>query len=261
MPTLAELASPLAQMADQAEAAAAAPWPRFSGTDQLPAHQRDAWRRVLRGAVSGEGIEEWVVDPMIRGLRAAGVADDEVIRFFRGQGADELRHRDLFAGYLKTYWGEPEKAEGTWVHKLLYDGLFQLIIKQSEQHPLRLLMPLLFYERAAGSLYMTRLIDCTPESAPELRALLKAVRQDEARHVAGVGMTCRALVAAKPLPAGERKRVGRICKLVYWDMDRTAWWKPGLAGYMRDLGLDAEAMRRDNDQILAEMLALIEGRG
>ena len=90
---------------------------------------------------------------------------------------------------------------------------------------------------------------------------MKSIRVDEARHVAGVGMTCKALVAAKQPDPLERALVTGLCQLVVWDMDRAPWWKPELGLYMKDLGLDADAMRRDNEAVLDEVKAILEGRG
>lgn len=247
-------------LSEQAEAIAASPVEPEPGRDELPTHQQAAWRRVLTGFMSGEGVEEDLIGPLTDGLVAAGFDDAAVLRFYRAQGADELRHRDMFAAYLERQWGEPPRANDTLAHKLFYEGLFKAYFKRCASRPLRLMLPLLFYERAGGTLYVARLLRCVPEGAPRLEALLKAVHRDEARHVAGVGMTVRALVARQRPDAAERRLIMRFCWLVHQDMDRTAWWKPGLRDRMRALGIDTDAMRRDNDAILAEMGAILEGR-
>jgi hypothetical protein len=51
-----------------------------------------------------------------------------------------------------------------------------------------------------------------------------------------------------------------LCQLVVWDMDRAPWWKPELGAHMKALGLDADAMRRDNESVLDEVKAMLEGR-
>jgi hypothetical protein len=42
-------------------------------------------------------------------------------------------------------------------------------------------------------------------------------------------------------------------------MDRAPWWKPELGGHMRAIGLDADAMRRDNEAVLDEVRRILEG--
>jgi hypothetical protein len=252
-----ELSSTLAAMAEQAEAVAAQPPTLEEGLDDVPAAQRAAWRRVLQGLAKGEGIEEWVIEPVARGLAKAGLDEADVLRFFQTQGADELRHRDLFLAYLERHFDTPQSAP-LLVHQLVYDGLFRMIIQQSELHPLRLLLPLWVYEKTVSG-YLTRLIACAGDRMPRLQAAMKSIRIDEARHVAGVGLTCKALVAAQRPDPLERAIVTGLCQLVVWDMDRAPWWKPELGFYMRDLGLDADAMRRDNEAVLDEVKAILEG--
>jgi hypothetical protein len=108
--------------------------------------------------------------------------------------------------------------------------------------------------------YLTRLLAGADAGMPRLAAVMKEIRHDEARHVAGVGMTCRALVAQKPPGPAERAIVASVVRLVVWDMDRAAWWKSGLKGHMDALGFDAMAMRRENEQVYQEMIAILDGR-
>lgn len=255
-----ELNATLAQLAQQAELAAGAVPPLADGLDDVPVHQRAAWRRVLVGLAKGEGIEEWVIEPVAKGLAAAGLDEADVLRFFHTQGVDELRHRDLFLAYLDRHFGDGPAPETPLAHQLVYDGLFKLIIQQSAAHPLRLLMPLWVYEKTVSA-YLTRLMACAGDELPRLQALMKGIRIDEARHVAGVGLTCRALVAKQQPDPVERAIVTGLCQLVVWDMDRDPWWKPELGGHMRALGLDAAAMRRDNEAVLEEIKAMLVGRG
>lgn len=256
--TLDELTPTLAALALQAEAVAANAPALPDGCDEVPEHQKAAWKRVLVGLAKGEGIEEWVIEPVAKGLAAAGLDEAEVLRFFTTQGVDELRHRDLFLAYIDRHFAGPAPAP-LFVHQVLYDGLFKLVIQQSELHPLRLLLPLWVYERTVSG-YLTRLMACTGPGMPRLQAVMKGIRVDEARHVAGVGLTCKALVAARKPDAVERTLVTALCQLVVWDMDRDPWWKPELGGCMRDLGLDAAAMRRDNEAVMHEVVAILEGR-
>lgn len=253
-----DFCSTLAQLADQAEAVIARPPVLEDGRDEVPSHQRSAWKRVLVGLAKGEGIEEWVIEPVAKGLAKAGLDEADVLRFFATQGADELRHHDLFLAYLDRHFDAPA-PEPLVIHQLVYDGLFKVIIQQSQAHPLRLLLPLWVYEKTVSG-YLTRLMACAGDQLPRLTAVMKSVRIDEARHVAGVGLTCRALVASQRPDVFERALVTALCQLVVWDMDRAPWWKPELGGYMRDLGLDADAMRRDNEAVLAEVAAILEGR-
>jgi hypothetical protein len=253
-----ELAPTLGSLAEQAEAVAAGAPTLADGLDEVPASQRAAWQRVLVGLAKGEGIEEWVIDPVAQGLASAGLDSAEVLRFFHTQGVDELRHRDLFLAYLDRHFDE--RAETPLLaHQLVYDGLFKLIIQQSTQHPLRLLLPLWVYERTVSG-YLSRLLALAPDSMPRLQAAMKGIRVDEARHVAGVGLTCRALIAKQRPDPLERALVTALCQLVVWDMDRAPWWKPELGAHMQALGLDAEAMRRDNEAVLDEVKAMLEGR-
>lgn len=253
-----ELAPTLAQLAQQAEAVALDAPGLADGQDAVPATQRDAWRRVLLGLAKGEGIEEWVIEPVAQGLASAGLDEAEVLRFFETQGVDELRHRDLFLAYLDRHF-EARAEAPILAHQIVYDGLFKLIIQQSAQHPLRLLLPLWVYERTVSG-YLSRLLALAPETMPRLQAVMKGIRIDEARHVAGVGLTCRALIAKQRPDPLERALVTGLCQLVVWDMDRAPWWKPELGGHMRALGLDADAMRRDNEAVLEEVKAMLEGR-
>lgn len=243
----------LAQLAAQAEAT---DYGLADAHDALPEAQRAAWRRILAGLAKGEGLEEWIIAPVARGLAAAGLDEAEVTRFFATQGVDELRHRDLFLAYLARHYADAPPTP-ILAHKLLYDGLFRLIIAQSERRPLRLLLPLLAYEKCVSA-YLTRLIACA-EGLPTLTTAMKAIRQDEARHVAGVGLTCRALVARKPPGRLERALLRGLVRLVIWDMDRAAWWKPGLAAHMGAVGLDAAAMRAENEAVARELFALVAG--
>lgn len=254
----ADLSPALASLAEQAVTVARDHAGMPEGHDAIPESQKAAWRRVLLGLAKGEGIEEWVIEPVARGLSRAGLDAEPVLKFFETQGVDELRHRDLFLAYLDRHWpgeGVPEIAS----HKLVYDGLFKVIIRQSEEHPLRLLLPLLTFEKTVSH-YLTRLMACADAGMPRLAAVMKEIRHDEARHVAGVGMTCRALVAQKPPSAAERALVASLVRLVVWDMDRAAWWKSGLKGHMLALNLDAIAMRRENELVYQEMIAILEGR-
>lgn len=256
--SIAELPPILASLAEQAEAVAKGHPGLPEGHDAIPNGQKAAWRRVLVGLAKGEGIEEWVIEPVARGLGRAGLDAAPVLRFFATQGVDELRHRDLFLAYLDRHWpAEPVPQLAS--HKLVYDGLFRFVIRQSEAHPLRLLLPLLTYEKTVSH-YLTRLMAVADAGMPRLAAVMKEIRQDEARHVAGVGMTCRALVAKQPPGAAERAVLAALVRLVVWDMDRAAWWKSGLAAHMDALGLDALAMRRENELVYQEMIAIVEGR-
>jgi hypothetical protein len=192
----ADLSPALASLAQQAETVARAHGGLPEGLDAIPEPQKAAWRRVLLGLAKGEGIEEWVIDPVAKGLGKAGLDAESVLHFFASQGVDEQRHHDMFTGYMERHWpGEPLPEIAT--HKLLYDGLFKLVIRQSEAHPLRLLLPLLAYEKTVSH-YLTRLLTVTDAGMPRLAAAMKDIRHDEARHVAGVGLTCRALVAQQP---------------------------------------------------------------
>jgi hypothetical protein len=248
----------LAHLADQSEALGTLVAGLQEGQDEIPPGQLNAWRRVLAGLAKGEGIEEWVVEPIARGLASAGLPDTVAERFLRSQGVDEHRHETLLLDYARRHWGElPTKP--LFAHRVLYDGLFKAVIKQSERHPLRLLLPLWIYEKTVSG-YLTRLMPCAGDAMPRLCAMMKGIRVDEARHVAGVGILCRALVQKQPPGALERGIILTLCRLVVWDMDRAAWWKPGLRGFMLDLGLDADAMRRDNDATLLEARALLAGR-
>jgi hypothetical protein len=257
--TAPDFSSTLAQLADQAEAVCANPPGLADGLDAVPAHQREAWKRVLVGLAKGEGIEEWVIEPVAKGLAKAGLDEADVLRFFETQGADELRHRDLFLAYIARHFEPAAASEPLWIHQVVYDGLFKAIIQQSEANPLRLLLPLWVYEKTVSG-YLTRLMACAGDDLPRLGALMKSIRIDEARHVAGVGLTCKALVAAQKPDIIERGLVMALCQLVVWDMDRAPWWKPELAGHMKALGLDADAMRRDNEAVLTEVAAILEGR-
>lgn len=253
-----ELAPTLASLAEQAEAVAPGLSALPDGQDEVPDSQQAAWQRVLQGLAKGEGIEEWVIEPVAKGLASAGLDEAEVLRFFHTQGVDELRHRDLFLAYLARHFSV--RAESPILaHQLVYDGLFKLIIQQSEQHPLRLLLPLWVYERTVSG-YLSRLLALAPASMPRLQAVMKHIRIDEARHVAGVGLTCRALIAKQRPDPLERALVTGLCQLVVWDMDRAPWWKPELGAHMKALGLDADAMRRDNESVLDEVKAMLEGR-
>jgi hypothetical protein len=54
--------------------------------------------------------------------------------------------------------------------------------------------------------------------------------------------------------------VSTLVRLVIWDMDRAAWWKTGLKAHMDALGFDVMAMRRENELVYQEMIAILEGR-
>jgi hypothetical protein len=248
----------LAPLAEQSEALGSLAAEPPAGQDDIPDGQRDAWRRVLAGLAKGEGIEEWVVEPIARGISAAGLGNAEAERFLRAQGVDEHRHEGLLLAYLKRHWGELP-AKPLLAHRVLYDGLFKAVIKQSERHPLRLLLPLWIYEKTVSA-YLTRLMPCAGQAMPLLASMMKGIRVDEARHVAGVGILCRALVERQAPGTFERFMILALCRLVVWDMDRAAWWKPGLRGFMHDIGLDADAMRRENEATLLEARALLNGR-
>ncbi len=250
----------LARLSDQAEAAAAAATSLLpDGRDPIPEAQRAAWRRVLNGFAKSEGFEEWVMAPTASGLAAAGFGDPEVLRFFRLQGEDELRHERLFRSYLATQFGDAV-PETTVAHRLVYDGFMKALVTRSARQPLRLLLPLLVFEKT-GTLYLRRLLAGAGQDLPRLHALVQAIFRDEARHVAGVGATCRALVAIAPPGRVERAALRGICRIVIMDMDRKAWWKPGLAAHMQALGVDADAMNADNERVYAEVCTLIDGRG
>lgn len=254
----ATLAPLLARLSDQAEAAAAAQADLLAeGADPIPADQVAAWRRVLNGFAKSEGFEEWVMAPTAKGLAACGFGDPEVLRFFRLQGEDELRHEKLFRGYLAAQFGD-RAPETTVAHRLVYDGFMTALITRSARRPLRLLLPLLVFEKT-GTLYLRRLLAGAGKELPRLHALVNAIFRDEARHVAGVGATCRALVAADPPGRLERAALRGICRVVIMDMDRKAWWKPGLQDHMRALGVDADAMNADNERVYAEICAMIDG--
>jgi hypothetical protein len=120
-------------------------------------------------------------------------------------------------------------------------------------------MPLLAYEKTVSA-YVSRLTTLADPGMGRLVQVFKAVRIDEARHVAGVGMTCRALVERQKPDPFERAIVSTLCKLVIADMDRGAWWKPGLQSHMDALGLDTEAFRVDCEGVMRELDALLEGR-
>lgn len=253
------LLSRLTPLAEASEAVARAHPGLPEGHDAIPAAARSAWHRVLLGLAKGEGIEEWVVGPMTRGIEAHGVEDGSVARFLNAQQLDEARHEALVRAYVARHWDEPHLPVLA-SHRLLYDVVFKAIIRQSERHPLRLLLPLWIYERTVSH-YLTRLIDCAGEPMPVLSAAMKEIRLDEARHVAGIGMLARALVAHRPPGVLERWVIGLMCWLVAWDMDRAVWWKRGLKRHMATLGLDAMAMRADNLAVLAEARAILTGRG
>lgn len=250
----------LARLSDQAEAAAAAAASLLpEGRDPIPDAQRTAWRRVLNGFAKSEGFEEWVMAPTASGLVAAGFADPEVLRFFKLQGEDELRHERLFRAYLESQFGD-KAPETTVAHRVIYDGFMMALVTRSARRPLRLLLPLLMFEKT-GTLYLRRLLAGAGQDLPRLHALVQAIFRDEARHVAGVGATCRALVAIEAPGRAERAALRGICRIVVMDMDRKAWWKPGVEAHMRALGVDADAMNADNERVYEEVCALIEGRG
>ena len=255
----ATLAPLLARLSDQAEAAAQAAATLLpEGLDPLPDAQRAAWRRVLNGFARSEGFEEWVMAPTAAGLVGSGFGDPEVLRFFKLQGEDELRHERLFRAYLETHFGD-RAPEQTVAHRVIYDGFMKALVTRSARKPLRLLLPLLVFEKT-GTLYLRRLLAGAGKDLPRLHALVQAIFRDEARHVAGVGATCRALIAADPPGRLERAALRGICRVVVMDMDRKAWWKPGLQDHMRVLGVDADAMNADNERVYAELCALIDGR-
>ncbi|MBC7544100.1 MAG: ferritin-like domain-containing protein [Candidatus Sericytochromatia bacterium] len=257
---LPRLNGTLSKLAKQGESAAAKAVDLPPGVDEIPESQRPAWRRILIGAIHGEGLEQWAIGPMLDGLVHVGLDDESVRRFFKTQGDDELRHRDLFTAYLHRHYkatdGAPKLA-----HRILYDGILKPLARTGARKPLRVLLPLLTFERAAGTLYMNRLIQCTAgKRMPVMNKLLRSIRQDEARHVAGVGMTCRALIERQPPKPGERALLIGIVKLVIADMDRKAWWKPGLQRHMESIGLDVNAMNKDNATVFAELLRIIHGQ-
>jgi hypothetical protein len=256
---LPRLQGALSRLAEQGEAIHARQVTLPDGMDEIPAEQRAAWRRVLIGAVNGEGLEERAIGPMLEGLKHAGFDDEAVQRFFTTQGWDELRHRDLFAAYLKRHYSDTDGAP-TWGHRLIYDTLFPYLVRTGKRKPLRILLPLLTFERAAGTLYMGRLIAASEGHMPLMNELLKMIRQDEARHVAGVGMTVRALIERHPPDPLERRLLTFAVRAVIADMDRKAWWKPELQAHMRAIGLDSDAMNRDNWEVYAEMKRIIAGR-
>ncbi len=255
--TAAELPAYLARLADQSDLVAAGPRPPIT-RDAIPPHQLAAWQRVVRSFAKSEGFEECVMAPTAEGLAAVGFDDPQVLRFFKSQGEDELRHRDLFYAYMDTNFDGDRKASSL-ATQLLYDIGFKAVVRGSTAKPLRLLLPLLVIEKTV-TLYVRRLQACAGPEMGCLMHVLRTVMKDEARHVAGVGATCKALVGALPPSNGEQRALTRICALVVADMDRTAWWKPGLAQQMASLGLDAEAMNRDNALVMAEMRAIIAGR-
>ena len=74
-----------------------------------------------------------------------------------------------------------------------------------------------------------------------------------------MGLTCRALVALAPPGRGERLLLRALVRLVIWDMDRAAWWKPGLGAHMQAIGLDAIAMRAESEAVARELAALAAG--
>ena len=255
----ASLSPLLARLSEQAEASAAAAATLLpDGLDPLPDAQRAAWRRVLNGFAKSEGFEEWVMAPTASGLAAAGFGDPEVLRFFRLQGEDELRHERLFRTYIEAHFGDkaPEKSLAD---RLIYDGFMKALITRSARQPLRLLLPLLVFEKT-GTLYLRRLLAGAGQDLPRLHALVQAIFRDEARHVAGVGATCRAVVAVDPPGRLERAALRGICRVVVMDMDRKAWWKPGIEAHMQALGVAADAMNADNERVYEEICRLIDGR-
>lgn len=256
---LPRLHGALLRLAEQGEAADAAKVPLPDGQDAIPEAERGAWRAIISGFAAGEGMEEMAIGPMLDGLRHVGFDDEAVIRFFVTQGKDELRHRDLFQAYLDRHFPEADRGRHL-VRRSLYDGIFPRLVAAAKAKPLRLLMPLLTFERSGGTLYVSRLIDLVEDRFPVMAGMLKAIRQDEARHVAGVGLTARALIEAQPPGPWERRFLHAAVGLVIADMDRQAWWKPGLKARMAAIGLDAAAMNRDNAAVHAEMKRIIAGR-
>lgn len=255
--TAADLPAFLAKLSDQSDLAAAAPAPAIA-RDAIPPPQLAAWQRVVRSFAKSEGFEECVMAPTAAGLAAVGFDDPQILRFFKSQGEDELRHRDFFYAYMDENFAGDRKASSL-ATQLLYDLGFKAVVRGSAAKPLRLLMPLLVIEKTV-TLYVRRLQDCAGPEMACLMQVLRTVMKDEARHVAGVGATCKALVAANAPSPAEQRVLARICALVVADMDRTAWWKPGLAKQMASLGLDAAAMNRDNALVMAEMRAIIAGQ-
>ena len=250
----------LDRLSDQAEAAASAQADLLpEGTDGMPEVERAAWRRVLMGFAKSEGFEEWVMAPTAEGLASCGFGDPAVLRFFRLQGEDELRHERLFRTYLARHFGEVVSDTGVG-HRIVYDGFLKSVVTRSARKPLRLLLPLLVFEKT-GTLYLRRLLASAGADKPRLNALVGAIFRDEARHVAGVGATCRALVAVDPPGRLERAVLRGVCRLVVMDMDRKAWWKPGLEAHVRALGVDPEAMNADNERIYREVCRVIDGAG
>jgi hypothetical protein len=256
---LPRLQGALLRLAEQGEAADAANVPLPDGKDEIPPEQRAAWRNIISGFAAGEGMEEMAIGPMLDGLRHVGFDDEAVIRFFTTQGKDELRHRDLFQAYIDRHFPEVDPSRHL-TRRFLYDGLFPRLVASAKRRPLRMLMPLLAFERSGGTLYVSRLIELVEGKLPVMAGMLKAIRQDEARHVAGVGMTARALIEAQPPGPLERRFLNGAVALVIADMDRQAWWKPGLRARMAAIGMDAQAMNRDNAVVHAEMKRIIAGR-
>lgn len=258
-PLSASLVPLLRRLADQADAAATNAAELLpAGEDPLPEAERAAWRRVLTGFAKSEGFEEWVMAPTAAGLAASGLNDSEVLRFFRLQGEDELRHEGLFRTYLTRHFGAAATPPAM-ADRLVYDGFLRAFVNRSARKPLRLLLPLLVFEKT-GTLYLRRLLAGVSPDKPRLRALIEAIFRDEARHVAGVGATCRALVALDPPGAVERLVLKAVCRVVVMDMDRKAWWKPGLHEHMKTLGVDADAMNADNERVYSEICALLNQR-
>jgi rubrerythrin len=256
--TIAALAPTLARLADQADAVAAAYQGPAPARDEIPAHQRAAWFRVLASFAKAETLEEEFLAPALASAEASGLGHPDVLRFFRGQAHDEERHLAMLRAYMEAHYGSSTTRTG-WLTATLYDHVMGTFSRRGRKQPLMLLLPIYMLEKI-GTIYLSRLARCAAEAGcPALQALLQDIHRDEARHVAGIGAACRALREAYPLGRLDRAILVAIARLLVLDMDRTAWWKRGLRAHMAAIALDGPAMNRDVEAVYHEIRALLDG--
>jgi hypothetical protein len=255
---LADLAPTLTRLADQADAVADAYAGPATGRDELPAHQRAAWFRVLSSFAKAETLEEEFLAPALASAEATGLGHPDVLRFFRSQAHDEERHLAMLRGYMDAHYGASTTRTG-WLTTFLYDRVMATFGRRGQTQPLMLLLPIYMLEKI-GTIYLSRLARCAGDAnCLHLQALLQEIHKDEARHVAGIGAACRALRWSYPMGRMDRAILASIARLLVIDMDRTAWWKRGLREHMAALGLDGPAMNRDVEAVYDEIMALLDG--
>jgi rubrerythrin len=227
----------------------------------LSSEKRASWQRVLSSIATTEGIEATVMDPLLVAKRA----DAEVLDYLEVHAADERRHHELLAGYLKNTFGY-EKKSRTLSDRIFYERLLPAMSQTFRYKPLYGFALLYCYERFAMAFYVPLRTKAQTDGAQNLLSLLQSIEKDELRHVAGMEHLLKEEIRAQGgLRLGDLKAVRAMLSLMLVDINMSSWafHNRDIRAHLQELDISPDEVtqtgRRMRDATLELMTVTDEG--